>query len=223
MRKMFTSVAILLGTFGLLFWHMPQVKAATGVIAQSQIVSITGGYNTTTQMYEQTGEQTVITNWSFSAQQTAYLNANNPPYAQCSVSPQEVTCTSDACTNSQCSGRVLFTGTITISSQQGNPTIIFSLPSSDPSNMTPMGIFVVPETTDYGSGGNGEESYLRPGQSGGWTYNFSNVTDPQNWNMLMEFLSYPIVAAIAVPTIQTIPVYGWVTTTVWHPVQISYS
>ncbi len=66
---------------------VPQARAATvtGALAQSQVVSITGGYNTTTQMYEQTGQQTVVTNWTFSLQQTVNQNNENPSYAQCTV------------------------------------------------------------------------------------------------------------------------------------------
>jgi len=218
---------------------VPQARAATvtGALAQSQVVSITGGYNTTTQMYEQTGQQTVVTNWTFSLQQTVNQNNENPSYAQCTVlaGNQQVTCTSDATNNGAictspypgaidklCTNLIGFTGNISVSSQNGNPTFTFSLPSIDPSTMKPVGIFVMPETI-YGQMGTGSESYLSSGQSGGWSFNFSNVSDPQDWYFLLEFLANPIVAAIAVPTTQTVPIYSWVTTAVWHPVQISYS
>jgi len=71
------------------FGNVPVVEAASSTVtlAQSQVVSITGGYNTTTQVYEQTGNQ--ITQTQFAFEGLVQLKAN-----VCSeVNSTEIVCT----------------------------------------------------------------------------------------------------------------------------------
>ena len=84
----------------------------------------------------------------------------------------------------------------------------------------PVEMSVAPEEVGRGLVGTLEAGYLSPGQSTGWTY---NVNNPQNLQFQLEFVGDPYCSVIATPVINTTPVYGWVTTTVWHPVQIAYS
>ena len=107
-----TALAVLAVPFA---EHAPTAQAATAVIAQSAVVSITGGYNQTSEVYEQTGTAVTGTMFAFSGLEQIKSNA-------CSqVGPAAIECTAYA--GGGPPGAVLCNVVFDLSNSGNNPVI----------------------------------------------------------------------------------------------------